>query len=277
MRLVTFRTSFGTRAGRLDGDGVTPLDAADVGELLGRPDWEQRALNAEEPTRALGDLDLAPVVPRPGKIICVGHNYRAHIEEMGAEIPEHPTLFAKFAGALVGPRDPIVKPAASEMLDWEVELAVVIGSPVRRADADAAAAAIAGYTVANDVTARDWQRRTPQWLSGKTFERTTPLGPALVTADEVDLAEGLTVRCQVDDRVVQESSTADQLFDPPALVAYVSQIITLEPGDVLLTGTPSGVGAGRRPPEFLAPGQTLTTSVEGLGECVNPIVAEDTR
>lgn len=276
MRLISFRTTFGTRAGRLDddGEGVTPLDAADVGALLAAAGWQERAAAADEPTRALADLELAPVVPRPGKIICVGHNYRAHIEEMGAEVPEHPTLFAKFAGALIGPRDPVVLPRVSDRVDWEVELALVIGTPVRHADAEEAAEAIAGYTVSNDVSVRDWQRRTPQWLQGKTFEATTPLGPALVTADGVDIAAGLTVRCSVDDRVVQESSTADQLFGPATLVAYISQIITLEPGDVVLTGTPSGVGAGRTPPEFLSAGQTLTTAIEGLGECVNPVVAE---
>jgi len=275
VRLVTFRTPFGTRAGRVDGDGVTPLDAADVGALLAIPGWQERAAAADEPRRDLADLDLAPVVPRPGKIVCVGHNYRAHIEEMGAEVPEHPTLFAKFAGALIGPRDRLVLPHVSEKVDWEVELALVIGTRLRYADAGAAGGAIAGFTVANDVSVRDWQRRTPQWLQGKTFEATCPLGPALVTPDAVDVAGGLTVRCSVDDRVVQESSTADLLFSPATLVAYISQVITLEPGDVVLTGTPSGVGASRTPPEFLAPGQTLTTAIEGIGECVNPVVAED--
>lgn len=273
MRLVTFRTPFGTRAGRLDDGRVTPLDAPDVGALLAQPDWAGRASAAEEPERDLADLDLAPVVPRPGKIICVGHNYRSHIEEMGVEMPTHPTLFAKYAGSLVGPADEIVLPRSSDRVDWEVELAVVIGSAVRHADPEQAAAAIAGYTVSNDVSVRDWQRRTPQWLQGKTFERTTPLGPALVTADEVDTGD-LTVRCSVDDRVMQEGSTADLLFSPADLVAYVSEIITLEPGDVLLTGTPSGVGAGRQPPEYLAPGQILRTAVDGVGECVNPVVLE---
>lgn len=274
MRLLTFRTSFGTRAGRLEGDSVTPLDAADVGALLAHPDWAARAASAEEPERDLDALDLAPVVTRPSKIICVGHNYRAHIEEMGAQIPEHPTLFAKFARALVGPRDGIVLPRVSDMVDWEVELALVIGRAVRHADDEEASQAIAGYTVSNDVSVRDWQRRTPQWLQGKTFESTTPLGPALVTPDELDLAEGLTVRCQVDDRVVQESTTADLLFGPARLVSYISQVVTLDPGDVILTGTPAGVGAGRDPQEFLAPGQTLTTSIDGVGECVNPVVKE---
>jgi acylpyruvate hydrolase len=273
MRLVTLRTTFGTRAGRLNGEGVTPLDAPDVGALLALPDWQARVEAAEEPDRALTDLDLAPVVTRPGKIICIGRNYRAHAEELGEELPEYPTLFAKFTGALIGPYDPIVLPRASDMMDWEAELTAVIGAAVRHADVEEAAAAIAGYTVSNDVTARDWQRRTPQWLQGKTFERTTPLGPTLVTADELD-ASDLAIRCAVDDRVMQQSTTAHLLFSPAELVAYVSEIITLEPGDVILTGTPSGVGAGRTPPEFLAAGQTLTTSIEGIGECRNPVVKE---
>jgi acylpyruvate hydrolase len=273
MRLLTFRTTFGTRAGHLQGEGVTPLDVPDVGTLLALPDWRARVEAAEEPERPLENLDLAPVVLRPGKIICIGHNYRSHIEEVGADIPDYPTLFAKFAPSLIGPADELVIPYSSDQVDWEVELALVIGSTVRHADAEQAQAAIAGYTVSNDVSVRDWQQRTKQWLQGKTFERTTPLGPTLVTADEVD-ADDLTVRCLVDDEVKQEGNTSDLLFSPVDLVVYTSQILTLEPGDVILTGTPGGVGRARTPPEFLQPGQTLRSEVEGLGECVNPVVKE---
>lgn len=272
MRLVTFRTPFGTRAGRVDGDGVTPLDAADVGALLAIPGWQERAAAADEPRRDLADLDLAPVVPRPGKIVCVGHNYRAHIEEMGAEVPEHPTLFAKFAGALIGPRDRLVLPHVSEKVDWEVELALVIGTRLRYADAGAAGGAIAGFTVANDVSVRDWQRRTPQWLQGKTFEATTPFGPELVTADEA--GAGLDLSCAVDGEQVQTANTADMVFQPAATVAYVSTILTVNPGDVIALGTPGGVGHARTPPRYLQPGQVLSTAIAGLGEARNTCVAE---
>jgi len=275
MRLVTFRTEFGTRAGRLDGDQVTPLEAPDVGALLATPGWRDRVLAGEEPPRPLDILDLAPVVPRPSKIICVGHNYRGHIEEMGAKVPEHPTLFAKYGRALIGPVDDIVLPRGSDAVDWEAELAVVVGRPIRHADAEEAQGAIAGFTVANDISVRDWQRRTPQWLQGKTFESTTPLGPALVTPDEVGGGDALALRCEVDGEVVQSASSADLVFPPAVLLAYISEILTLDPGDVILTGTPAGVGAARTPPAFLAPGQVVRTVVDGVGELRNTTVKEE--
>ncbi len=285
MRVCTYRTgdpAAPLRAGRLDGDRVVPLDAPDVGALLegaarARADWRSVATRDAGEPLAAEDCDLAPLVPRPSKIVCVGHNYRAHVAEMGAEVPTHPTLFAKFARALVGAWDPIVLPRESVAVDWEVEMAVVVGRTVRRADPRLAASAIAGYTVANDVSARDWQRRTPQWLAGKTFEQTTPLGPALVSGDEVGDAADLAVRCSVDGEVRQDSRTSDLLFSPAELISYVSAIVTLDPGDVLLTGTPSGVGAGRTPPVYLAPGQVLRTEIEGLDHCENPCITEEDR
>jgi acylpyruvate hydrolase len=217
---------------------------------------------------------FAPVVLRPSKIICVGLNYREHILETGRELPEYPTLFAKFADTLLGPRDDLVLPAVSERVDWEAELGVVIGRPVHRASRDEAAAAIAGYTVTNDVSMRDWQRRTAQWLQGKAFERTTPAGPYLVTGEEVGDAADLEIRCEVDGAVRQSSRTSDLLFKPADIAAYASQVSTLQPGDLLLTGTPGGVGDARQPPVYLQPGQLLRTVIEGLGECVNRCVAE---
>jgi acylpyruvate hydrolase len=266
VRLLTFRGEGGTRAGRLDGDAVTPLDAPDVGALLGAgPDWRDRAASAAGRPVPLADLDLAPVVPRPSKIICVGLNYTPHIAETGLDTPEYPTLFAKFARSLVGPADPIVLPAASTAMDWEAELAVVVGRTVRGADRAGARAAIAGYTVANDVSARDFQRRTTQWLQGKTFDSTTPLGPALVTGDEVGDAADLEVTCSVDGEVMQRGRTSTMLFPPEEIVSYVSGIVTLDPGDVLLTGTPAGIGDSRVPPVRLRPGHVVTTEIEGLG------------
>jgi acylpyruvate hydrolase len=271
VRLVTIRTSDGTRAGRIDGDRVVPLDAPDAAGVLDAG-IESVSEAAGIESTALGDADLAPVIPRPSKIICLGLNYRSHIEEMGAELPEHPTLFAKFAAALIGARDPIQLPDASSAVDWEAELAFVIGRRVRNASPDEAAGAIGGYTICNDVSMRDWQWRTSEWLQGKTWEGSTPLGPALVTPDEVDHAADLLLRCEVDGEVVQEARTSDLLFKPADVVSYVSTIMTLEPGDVFSTGTPSGVGAGMQPARFLQPGQVVRTSIEGLGELVNECV-----
>jgi acylpyruvate hydrolase len=278
MRLATIRTAAGTRAVRIDGPGDGAADGAvavelgppDVGALLRRPGWRAEAAAADGPRHPLAGLDYAPVVPAPEKIICVGLNYRSHILEMGRELPEYPTLFAKFARALVGAHDRVVLPAGSTEVDWEAELGVVVGAQVRHASRDEAAAAIAGYTVVNDVTARDVQYRTLQWLQGKTFERSTPVGPWLVTTDSCPAPGELS--CTVDGDVVQKADPADLVFDPAALIAYVSAIITLVPGDLIATGTPGGVGHARTPPRYLAPGSELVTRIEGVGECRNVCV-----
>lgn len=275
MRLLTFHTESGTSAGRLDGDTVVELPYADVRALLTEPDWRQAATR-DGATRPLDSVRLAPVVPRPAKIICVGLNYAKHIAEMGRSRPDHPTLFAKYALSLIGPYDDIVLPSVSTKLDWEVELGLVIGAPTRRVSPAEALAGIAGWTVFNDVSARDWQNRTTQFLAGKTFEATTPVGPTLVTRDEISPdGRGLPVRCLVDDVVMQESNTDDLLFSPADVVSYVSQIVTLEPGDIIATGTPGGVAAGRDPAPWLRHGQTVVTEVEGVGVLRNTCVAED--
>jgi acylpyruvate hydrolase len=253
---------------------LVPLAAADVGELLaggGGPSAAERAGAAPVPA---SEASFAPLIPSPSKVLCVGLNYRAHILETGRELPQYPTLFAKFAQTLMGSHDDLVLPAVSERVDWEVELGVVIGRPLYRASPDEAAAAIAGYTVTNDVSMRDWQRRTLQWLAGKMFERSTPVGPYLVTGDEIGDAADLEVRCEVDGTVMQQSRTSDLLFSPAEIAAYASQAITLLPGDLLLTGTPGGVGDARKPPVYLQPGQTLRTVIESLGECVNRCVPD---
>ncbi len=267
MKLATVRTATGTAAVRVDDDGAVELGAADLGEFLARPDWKAAAAAADGPRHDLGGLDYAPVVPRPEKIFCVGLNYRTHILEMGRELPGAPALFAKFARALVGAYDPVELPAGSDQVDWEAELGVVIGAEVRHATPEQAAAAIAGYTVVNDVTARDFQYRTVQWLQGKTFERSTPVGPWLVTD-----AEPGEISCEVDGDVVQKADTADLVFGPADLVAYISQIITLVPGDLIATGTPGGVGHARKPPRYLTEGCELVTRVEGVGELRNTLV-----
>jgi acylpyruvate hydrolase len=274
MRFATIRTPDGTTAARLDGDVLVPLAATDVGALLadgGGPAAAERAGAAPVPASG---ARFATLIPRPSKVLCVGLNYRSHILETGRDLPEYPTLFAKFAQTLLGAHDDLVLPSVSDRVDWEVELGVVIGRPIYRATRDEAAAAIAGYTVTNDVSMRDWQRRTLQWLQGKMFERSTPVGPYLVTGDEVGDAADLEVRCEVDGAVMQQSRTSDLLFGPAEIAAYASQAITLLPGDLLLTGTPGGVGDARKPPVYLQPGQALRTVVEGLGECVNRCVPD---
>ncbi|HEY8597197.1 MAG TPA: fumarylacetoacetate hydrolase family protein [Thermomicrobiales bacterium] len=274
MKLVTIRTANGTRAGRLDGDTVVELPDSDVGAILaGGAASLAAAASADGPRHPYADVDLAPVVPRPPKIICIGQNYMAHIAEMGSTPPKFPTLFAKYTRALIGPRDEITLPKASEKMDWEVELAIVIGSEGRHLTAENAMDVVAGYTVLNDVSARDFQRRTEQWLQGKTFEGTTPVGPVLVTKDELDPSD-LALTTEIDGQTMQSSRTSDLLFKPAEILAYISQIITLEPGDIIATGTPSGVGSGRNPQVWLQAGQTVTCTVEGIGSVVNRCVAE---
>jgi acylpyruvate hydrolase len=254
------------------------LQDSDVGALLGSPALEA-GVHAAADLEVTGELvfadaSFAPLVPHPEKIICVGLNYRAHILEMSRELPEYPTLFAKFASSLIGAYDDLVLPSVSSAVDWEVELGVVIGRRTRRATPAQAREAIAGFTVINDVSMRDWQGRTTQFLQGKTFDASTPVGPVLVTGDEIGDAADLEVRCEVDGTVMQRGRTSDLLFGAAAVVSYISQFATLVPGDLISTGTPDGVGAGRRPPVFLAPGQVLTTVVEGIGSCVNHCVSE---
>lgn len=271
--LVTLATADGHRAGRVEGDEVVLVDAADVGEVLRRRAAGGEAVDIG--SVPLSAAALAPVVPRPAKIICVGLNYAGHIAEMGRELPAHPTLFAKYPEALIGPRADIALPPESEQIDWEAELCVVVGRPVRRVSEHEARAAIAGYTVINDVTARDWQYRTLQWLQGKTFEATSPLGPWVVPADAIDPADGLGLRCWVNDELVQEAVTDDLVFSAAALVSYISSILTLEPGDLIATGTPGGVGAAMTPPRSLAAGDVLRTEIDGIGTLLNAVTSED--
>lgn len=272
MKLATVRTQAGTRAVRLESDRYIDLGVADVGVLLAHEDW--RELAARDGDALPRESDLAPVVPTPGKVVCVGLNYRSHIIEMGRDLPQHPTLFAKFADAIIGPHDDIVAAPESQMVDWEAELVVVIGRTVRRADRTAAAEAIAGFTVMNDVTMRDWQFRTREWLQGKTFDSTTPLGPVLVTPDELPggVSPALTVSTTVNGTEMQSAGTADLLFTPVDLVEYVSTMITLRPGDLIATGTPAGVGHARTPQVFLAPGDKVVTEISGIGRLENTVV-----
>ena len=268
MRLATIRTATGTRAVRLDGDTAVETGEADLRALLDRPDWAEHAAVAAGPSHPVHGLDFAPLVPSPEKIICVGLNYRDHVLEMGNQLPDYPTVFAKYAPALIGAHDDIVLPTVSDKVDWEAELTVVIGRPVRHATPEQAAAAIAGYTVLNDVSMRDYQNRTKQFLQGKTFEKSTPVGPWLVTPDELPEG-GWAISSAVDGETMQSSTTSELVFGPVDLIVYLSEILTLNPGDLIATGTPGGVGHARKPPRYLSDGAVLVTSIDGIGELRN--------
>ena len=275
MHLATIRTDMATRAVVVVGEDLVEIPGVgDVGELLGDPTWRSRAGHADGARHPVAGADFAPLIVNPDKVFCVGLNYRSHIEEMGNVVPEFPTLFAKFTDSLIGANDPIAIPAESEKVDWEVELGVVIGQTIRRATAAQARAAIAGYTIVNDISMRDWQRRTVEFLQGKTFEHSTPVGPYLLVDETDGPVPTFDLRCSVDGVVKQSSNTSDLVFDPVALVQYCSTIITLRPGDVIATGTPGGVGAARTPPEFLHPGAVVLTEIDGIGACRNVCVAD---
>lgn len=271
MRLATVHHAGSTAAARIEGDSAVLLDVPDVGAYL------RLVEHAERAPREIGavpsaTLRYAPPVLTPSKIVCVGMNYRAHIEEMGEPEPDYPTLFGKFADALVGASDPIVLPGTSAKVDWEIELVAIVGHTVRHADADSAGAAIAGFTVGNDISMRDYQARTSQWLQGKSFDSATPVGPCMVTTDEVGVFPDLEIRCEVDGVVKQRSRTSDLLYAPADLVAYISDIITLRPGDLVFTGTPGGTGNGRVPQEWLRPGQSVASVIQDIGALLNPCV-----
>jgi acylpyruvate hydrolase len=270
MRLATIRTSDGTRAVRLDDDRAVETGHRCVGELLGDGDWRAVAAAADGPEHETGELDYAPLVPWPEKVICVGLNYLDHIAETGRTPPEYPTLFPKYARSLCGAHDDIPLPHDDEstMVDWEAELGVVIGAPARRVRGADAEAAIAGYTVVNDISIRDFQYHTTQFMPGKAWEGSTPVGPHLVVAEPGRPAH-FPIRCTVDGDVMQDSNTRELCFGPVALIEYISTFITLVPGDLIVTGTPSGVGHARDPKVFLRRGQTVVTTIDGVGECRN--------
>jgi acylpyruvate hydrolase len=274
MRFASCRHDGRRFAALVDGDHVRPL--AGVEELGSCTDSALLAdppLAAEPPLR-LDDVELAPAIPNPGKIICLGLNYRSHVDETGRELPHYPVLFTKFAETLTGPFSPIGKPPECTELDYEAELAVIIGRRARRVAATDARGIVAGYAAANDVTARDYQYRSHQWLQGKAWAATTPLGPFLVTADEVGDPGTLDIRLELNGREMQRSTTALMIFDVPTILATVSEFMTLEPGDVILTGTPGGVGHRRDPQVFLEPGDVVRVAIERVGAIENEIVAE---
>lgn len=280
MRLATLRVGTTTRAALdftthwrlLPFDDLAEALRAVRGELVELA--ELRGEGTVQPDQAR----FAPAVRSPGAIVCLGLNFAQHVDEMGhGERPSYPTLFAKFPRSLTGPYDPIELPPDSTQVDWEVEVGVVIGAPARFVDPARALDHVAGYVVVNDVSMRDFQRRTSQFLQGKIFEASTPVGPWMVTRDEVDDARNLRLTTRVNGETMQEGSSADMLFGVAETIAYLSRILTLEPGDLISMGTPAGVGAGRTPPMFLRAGDILETEVEGIGVLRNEIVATSSQ
>ena len=221
---------------------------------------------------------LQPPVPDPRKIICIGLNYRDHAEETGSPIPPEPILFSKYPTTLVGHLEPIILPRVSQQVDYEAELVVVIGRGGKNIPKETAREHVGGYTIGHDVSARDWQLNKPakQWMAGKTFDTFAPTGPELVTPDEVADPHNLGIRLRLNGQTMQDSSTKQLIFGVDDLVAYLSQIMTLEPGDLIFTGTPPGVGMARKPPVWLKPGDVVEVEIEHLGVLRNPVIAENT-
>ncbi|XP_019646367.1 PREDICTED: fumarylacetoacetate hydrolase domain-containing protein 2-like [Branchiostoma belcheri] len=237
-------------------------------------DAAKSAMDAGQHVLRRDQITLTSPVPNPGKVICVGMNYKDHCLEQNAPIPKEPIFFSKFGNTITGPEDDIIHPDNSDQVDWEVEMTVVIGKQGKDIKEEDVYDHVAGYTVADDVSARDWQmkRNGGQWLLGKTFDSFCPLGPAIVTKDEIPDPHTLGLRCRVNGNTVQDSSTEQLVFQVPTLVAWISRIVTLCPGDVILTGTPPGVGVFRKPPVFLKRGDVVECEIDGIGTIRNKVV-----
>jgi 2-keto-4-pentenoate hydratase/2-oxohepta-3-ene-1,7-dioic acid hydratase in catechol pathway len=288
MKLITYRRGPGADPEpgvRLDDTAVSlaPLGFTDVISVLAADEASrfsiQEFLGGPPPEYAVTPLDritlLAPI-PRPPKFICVGLNYRDHAAESHSEIPSVPTIFSKFSNTVTAPGGPIVLPKNSTKPDYEAELAFVVGRGGRHIAAENWWRHVAGYTIVNDVSARDFQRATSQWLMGKTFDTFAPMGPWITTADEIADPHGLNIRLTLNGELMQNSNTRELIFKIPELVAFLSSVVTLEPGDIVATGTPAGVGFARTPPRWLRPGDDARITIDGLGELRNPVVAETT-
>jgi 2-keto-4-pentenoate hydratase/2-oxohepta-3-ene-1,7-dioic acid hydratase in catechol pathway len=283
MKLATFTHDGRTRIGIVDGDDVVDLSRAapdlpremvaflEAGRaaLLGA----QASLSAG-PRIPLADVRLEAPIARPPKFLAVGLNYADHVAESGLSAPAHPTIFNKQSTCVAGPHDPIHLPRASHVLDYEGELGFVVGRRCRHVSRDDAADVIAGYLVVDDVSVRDWQLRTPTWTMGKSFDTHGPIGPWIVTPDELPDPHQLRLRTWVNGELRQESNTKELIFDCFALVEHFSTAFTLEPGDIVATGTPAGVGISMKPPRLLVAGDVVRIEIEGIGAIENPIVAE---
>jgi 2-keto-4-pentenoate hydratase/2-oxohepta-3-ene-1,7-dioic acid hydratase in catechol pathway len=287
MRLATIQTGAGPRAAVLRDQVYVDLHATDpalpasVRVLLeGGPAALQAAAAAVRHAKAVthdaAKVRLLAPVPDPRKIVCLGLNYKDHAEESGAPIPKEPILFSKYATTLTGHEAPIVLPKVSNEVDYEAELVIVIGKAGRHIKADQALAHVAGYTCGHDVSARDWQLKKDQkqWMVGKTFDTFAPTGPHLVTSDEIPDPHNLPIRLRLNGQTMQNSNTKQMIFRVPETLAYLSQVFTLEPGDLIFTGTPPGVGFAKKPPLFLKAGDVAEVEIDGIGLLRNPVVAE---
>lgn len=285
MRLVTYQSATGPRVAGLRDGCLIDLNQADpqvphcIKQLLASgPEVLPRAAAAlaEGPALLPEAVRILPPIPNPEKVICVGLNYADHAKEGGMPVPSEPVVFAKFPTAVAAPGQPIELPALSAEVDYEAELVLVIGRGGRCIPVQRAGQHIAAYCCGNDVSARDWQLRKPggQWLLGKSFDTFAPIGPALVTADEVPDPHALRIQLRLNGQVMQDSNTAQFIFSCETLVSYVSGVCTLSPGDLIFTGTPSGVGFARKPPVFLRPGDVVEVEIDRLGVLRNPVVAQ---
>jgi len=287
VKLATLSTPGGQQVAAVGGDGLyldlqraDPALPSSLRELLGLPDAIARAGRAAEKARSSAFTlsgRLAAPIPDPGKVICIGLNYRDHAAESGMEPPPEPVVFGKFSQSVIGPEDSIRLPSVCRQVDYEAELVAVIGKRARRVSRQNAMGHVAGYMNGNDVSARDWQLQKPgkQWLLGKTPDTFAPIGPWLVTSDEVADSKDLTVRFRLNGQTMQNSSTRELIFGVDELIAYISQLVTLEPGDLIFTGTPPGVGMARKPPVFLKPGDVCEVEIGALGVLRNAVSAEE--
>ena len=283
MKLATFTHAGATRIGVVDGDEVVDLSVAApelpqemIAFLEAGPEAMEtaRAALGNGARIALADVKLEAPIARPPKFLAVGLNYADHVAESGMDTPEHPTIFNKQSTCVTGPTDPVHVPKASHVLDYEGELGFVIGRRGRHVSRDDAADYIAGYLVVDDVTVRDWQFRTPTWTMGKSFDTHGPIGPWIVTTDEISDPHRLDLRTFVNGELRQESNTKQLIFDCFTLVEHFSTAFTLEPGDIIATGTPGGVGILNKPPQILKAGDVVRIEIEGIGEIENPIIDE---
>jgi len=278
MRLASFRTAQGASYGAVTNQGIV-----DLGRRLGNRYSDLRALlersGLEEARKAAGssadykesEVTWLPVIPNPGKIVCVGLNYEEHRQETGRDKTEQPALFLRLAESQVGHKQPILRPRESKNLDYEAEIALVIGRAGRRISQKDSWNHIAGYSCYNDGSVRDWQRHTIQWTAGKNFARTGGFGPWMVTADEIPAGTLLTLSCRLNGERMQHATTEQMIFKIPKLIEYISSFTTLAPGDVIVTGTPGGVGARRNPPVWMKPGDKVEIEIDKVGVLVNTI------
>lgn len=276
MKLVTIKVNDEVKLGAIQGDKVVDLEYnGTMIDMLKSGDFGlEAARNAAEKattTYTMSEVTFLPPVVRPGKVIALGRNYAAHAAEGGAEPPKYPMLFHKTHTSLIGHEQSIVIPPVTKKVDYEAELAVIIGKTCYQVSEEDALDYVAGYACANDVSARDLQRQTSQFAAGKMLDTFGPLGPAMVTADEIDDVQNLNISLELNGETLQSSNTSWMIFKVAFTIAFISQICTLEPGDVILTGTPEGVGYPRTPPIFLKPGDSVTVHVENVGSLTNSV------